>query len=66
MAQKRDYYDVLQLHRNASEAEIKKAYRKMAFKYHPDQNSGDPQAEAKFKELTEAYGVLTDAQKRAL
>jgi len=66
VAQKRDYYDVLQLHRNASEAEIKKAYRKMAFKYHPDQNSGDPQAEAKFKELTEAYGVLTDAQKRAL
>lgn len=66
MAQKRDYYEVLQLHRNASEAEIKKTYRKMAFKYHPDQNSGDPQAEAKFKELTEAYGVLTDAQKRAL
>ena len=66
MAQKRDYYDVLQMHRNASEAEIKKAYRKMAFKYHPDQNSGDPQAEAKFKELTEAYGVLSDAQKRAL
>jgi len=66
VAQKRDYYDVLQMHRNASEAEIKKAYRKMAFKYHPDQNSGDPQAEAKFKELTEAYGVLSDAQKRAL
>ncbi|MBN2707188.1 MAG: molecular chaperone DnaJ [Deltaproteobacteria bacterium] len=66
MAQKRDYYDVLQLSRNASETEIKKAYRKMAFKYHPDQNSGDPQAEAKFKELTEAYGVLADSQKRAL
>lgn len=66
MAEKRDYYDVLQLHRNASEAEIKKAYRKLAFKYHPDQNSSDPQAEAKFKELTEAYGVLSDSQKRAI
>lgn len=66
MAQKRDYYDVLQVHRNASETEIKKAYRKMAFKYHPDQNSSDPHAEAKFKELTEAYGVLSDGQKRAL
>ena len=66
MAEKRDYYDVLQLHRNASETEIKKAYRKMAFKYHPDQNSGDPQAETKFKELSEAYGVLSDGQKRAL
>ena len=66
MAEKRDYYDVLQLNRNASETEIKKAYRKMAFKYHPDQNSDDPQAEAKFKELSEAYGVLSDGQKRAL
>ena len=66
MAQKRDYYEVLQIHRNASEIEIKKAYRKMAFKYHPDQNSSDSQAEAKFKELTEAYGILSDAQKRAL
>ncbi len=66
MAQKRDYYDVLQLQRNASEAEMKKAYRKMAFKYHPDQNSNDPMAESKFKELTEAYGVLSDGQKRAL
>ena len=66
MAEKRDYYDVLQLHRNASETEIKKAYRKMAFKYHPDQNSGDSEAEAKFKELSEAYGVLSDGQKRAL
>ncbi|MCD6292889.1 MAG: molecular chaperone DnaJ [Deltaproteobacteria bacterium] len=66
MAEKRDYYDVLQLHRNASETEIKKAYRKMAFKYHPDQNSGDSQAEVKFKELSEAYSVLSDSQKRAL
>ena len=66
MAEKRDYYDVLQLNRNASETEIKKAYRKMAFKYHPDQNSDDPQAEAKFKELSEAYGVLSDGQKRAI
>jgi len=66
VAQKRDYYEVLELHRNASETEIKKAYRRMAFKYHPDQNSGDPEAEAKFKELSEAYGVLSDSQKRAL
>ncbi len=66
MAQKRDYYEVLEVHINASEIEIKKAYRKMAFKYHPDQNSSDPQAEVKFKELSEAYGVLSDAQKRAL
>ncbi len=66
MAQKRDYYDVLQLHRNASVVEIKKAYRKMAFKYHPDQNTSDPQAESKFKELTEAYEVLSDDQKRAI
>ncbi|MBN2706413.1 MAG: molecular chaperone DnaJ [Deltaproteobacteria bacterium] len=66
MAQKRDYYEVLELHRNASETEIKKAYRRMAFKYHPDQNSGDSEAEAKFKELSEAYGVLSDSQKRAL
>ncbi|MBN2809186.1 MAG: molecular chaperone DnaJ [Deltaproteobacteria bacterium] len=66
VADKRDYYEVLELHRNASETEIKKAYRKLAFKYHPDQNSADAQAEAKFKELSEAYGVLSDKQKRAL
>jgi len=66
VAQKRDYYEVLQIHRNASEVEIKKAYRKLAFKYHPDQNSDDPQAEIKFKELTEAYSVLSDSQKRAI
>lgn len=66
MTQKRDYYEVLQVHRNASEIEIKKAYRKLAFKFHPDQNSGDPEAEIKFKELTEAYSILSDGQKRAL
>ena len=66
MAQKRDYYEVLEIHRNASEVEIKKAYRKLAFKYHPDQNSGNPEAEIKFKELTEAYSVLSDGQKRAI
>jgi molecular chaperone DnaJ len=66
VAQKRDYYEVLQVHRNASEIEIKKAYRKLAFKYHPDQNSGDPEAEIKFKELTEAYSILSDSQKRAI
>ncbi|MBW1645409.1 MAG: molecular chaperone DnaJ [Deltaproteobacteria bacterium] len=62
---KRDYYEVLQIHRNASELEIKKAYRKLAFAYHPDKNPGDKEAEEKFKEVTEAYEVLSDSQKRA-
>src|SRR5882672_1631619 len=62
---KRDYYEVLGLEREASEDEIKKAYRKVAFQFHPDRNPGDPTAEAKFKEATEAYEVLRDAQKRA-
>ncbi len=62
---KRDYYEVLQIHRNASELEIKKTYRKLAFQYHPDKNPGDAEAEEKFKELTEAYEVLSDPQKRA-
>lgn len=62
---KRDYYEVLQVHRNASELEIKKNFRKLAFQYHPDKNPGDQEAEAKFKELTEAYEVLSDSQKRA-
>lgn len=62
---KRDYYEVLQVHRNASELELKKTYRKLAFQYHPDKNPGDKEAEEKFKELTEAYEVLSDSQKRA-
>ncbi|OJX34983.1 MAG: molecular chaperone DnaJ [Flavobacteriia bacterium 40-80] len=65
MSQKRDYYDVLGVAKNASEAEIKKAYRKMALKYHPDKNPGDKEAEEKFKEAAEAYEVLSDDQKRS-
>ena len=64
MAQKRDYYEVLGVERNASEDEIKKAYRKIAIKYHPDRNPGDKEAEEKFKEAAEAYDVLHDPQKR--
>jgi curved DNA-binding protein len=60
-----DYYDVLGVKRQASEDEIKKAYRKLARQYHPDRNPGDKQAEAKFKEVQEAYDVLTDKTKRA-
>jgi molecular chaperone DnaJ len=63
---KRDYYDVLGVDRNASNDEIKKAYRKLAFKYHPDKNPGDKQAEENFKEASEAYEVLHDAEKRGL
>jgi molecular chaperone DnaJ len=62
---KRDYYKVLELARNATEAEIKKAYRRLAMKFHPDRNPHDTEAEEKFKEAKEAYEVLTDAQKRA-
>jgi molecular chaperone DnaJ len=62
---KRDYYEILGLFKNASEGEIKNAYRKLAIKYHPDKNAGDPQAEAKFKEAAEAYEVLSDGQKKA-
>lgn len=62
---KRDYYEVLGVERGADEKEIKKAYRRMAMKYHPDRNPGDAESEAKFKELSEAYEVLSDAQKRA-
>ena len=64
MAQKRDYYEVLGVAKNASEDEIKKAYRKMAIKFHPDKNPDDPSAEDKFKEAAEAYSVLSDAQKK--
>lgn len=65
LAEKRDYYEVLGTNKNATEAELKKAYRKMAIKYHPDQNPGDKEAEEKFKEVNEAYEVLSDPQKRA-
>ena len=64
MADKRDYYEVLGVSKDADEATIKKAYRKLAKKYHPDTNPGDKEAEAKFKEASEAYAVLSDADKR--
>ncbi|HEX7114925.1 MAG TPA: molecular chaperone DnaJ [Steroidobacter sp.] len=63
---KRDYYKVLGVARTATEAEIKKAYRRLAMKYHPDRNPNDQEAEEKFKEAKEAYEVLTDPQKRAI
>ena len=63
---KKDYYDVLGISRSADEKEIKRAYRKLAKKYHPDTNPGDKQAEQKFKEITEAYNVLSDAEKKKL
>ncbi len=65
MAEKRDYYEVLGVSKNASDDEIKKAYRKEAKKYHPDLHPGDKEAEAKFKELSEAYGILSDAEKKS-
>lgn len=65
MADKRDYYEVLGIDKNADDATIKKAYRNLAKKYHPDMNPGDKAAEEKFKEVNEAYGVLSDAEKKA-
>ena len=64
MAEKRDYYEVLGVSRQASDSEIKSAYRKLAKKYHPDINPGDKEAEVKFKEASEAYAVLSDADKK--
>ncbi|MBO7216727.1 MAG: DnaJ domain-containing protein, partial [Clostridia bacterium] len=65
MAVKRDYYEVLGVDRSASDADIKKAYRNLAKKYHPDANPGDSTAEAKFKEINEAYSVLSDSETKA-
>jgi molecular chaperone DnaJ len=63
---KRDYYEVLGVPREATEQQIKSAYRKLALKHHPDRNPGNAQAEEQFKEAAEAYAVLADAQKRSL
>ena len=65
MSEKRDYYEVLGVAREASDDDIKKAYRQAALKHHPDRNQGNADAEAKFKEASEAYAVLSDADKRA-
>ena len=62
---KRDYYEILEVAQNASETDIKKAYRRLAMKYHPDRNPGDSDAEARFKDAKEAYEVLSDPQKRS-
>ena len=66
MAAKRDYYDVLGISRSADKSTIKRAYRKLAKKYHPDTNAGNAQAEEKFKEATEAYNVLSNPEKKKL
>ncbi|MBU1072908.1 DnaJ domain-containing protein, partial [bacterium] len=65
MPSKRDYYEVLDVKRSATASEIKKAYRKLAIKHHPDRNPDDPQAGEKFREATEAYEILKDPQQRA-
>src|ERR1700733_11520949 len=64
MPERPDYYKILGVGKNASDAEIKKAYRKLARKYHPDQNHGDKQAEERFKEISQAHDVLSDPEKR--
>ena len=65
MAAKRDYYDVLGVSKNAADADIKKAFRRLAMKYHPDRNPDNQEAEEKFKEAKEAHDILSDQQKRA-
>ena len=64
MSQKRDCYEILGIARDASEDQVKKAYRKLARTWHPDRNPGDTAAEAKFKDIGEAYGVLSDPEQR--
>ena len=66
MTSKRDYYEVLGVHKDASDGDLKAAYRKLALKYHPDRNPDDKAAEEKFKEAAEAYEVLRDQQKRQI
>ena len=66
MAEKRDYYDILGIKRDASAETIKKAFRKLAKKYHPDSNAGNPQAEQMFKDVNEAYSILSDPEKKKL
>ena len=66
MTEKRDYYDILGISKNADDGAIKKAYRKLAKKYHPDTNQGDKQAEQRFKEVTEAYNVLSDPERKKI
>ena len=65
MAEKRDYYEVLGVDKSATDQDLKRAYRKLAKKYHPDANPGNKEAEEKFKEASEAYAVLSDKEKRA-
>src|SRR4030095_1046977 len=65
LSTKRDYYEILSLHRTATDAEIKTSYRKLAMQYHPARNPANAEAEEKFKEAAEAYAVLSDEQKRA-
>jgi len=62
---KRDYYEILEVSRTATDQEIKSSYRKLALKFHPDRNQGDKKAEEKFKEAAEAYAILGDSDKRA-
>ena len=64
MAQKKDYYEILGVDKNVSDEDLKRSYKKLALKYHPDRNPNNKEAEAKFKEINEAYSVLSDSQKR--